>query len=148
MSLGWLAAGLIASSLALSHPLAAQGTATVRGKVTDSDGNAPVASAQVIVNGTRLGSVTQPTGDYVITNVPSGAQTIRVVRIGYTPKESPVTVPASGEVRADFSITRAATRLAEVVTTATGDVERRSTGNVVATIAADSIAKTAPITNV
>jgi TonB-linked SusC/RagA family outer membrane protein len=102
----------------------------------------------VVVTGTRLGAVTQPTGDYVITNVPSGTQTIRVVRIGYTPTQTQVTVPASGEVRADVTITRAATRLAEVVTTATGDVERRSFGNVVATISADSIAKTAPITNV
>ena len=48
----------------------------------------------------------------------------------------------------DLNITRAATRLAEVVTTATGDQERRTFGNVVATLSADSVAKEAPVTNV
>ena len=148
LSLGRIAALMLAGSLSLPGVALAQGTGTIRGKVTDTDGNAPVASAQVIVTGTRLGSITQPTGDYVITGVPSGAQTIRVVRIGYTPTEKEVTVPATGDVRADFGITRAATRLADVVTTATGDQERRTFGNVVATISADSIAKEAPVTNV
>jgi TonB-linked SusC/RagA family outer membrane protein len=128
--------------------LAAQGTATVRGRVTETDGGAPVVSAQVVIAGTRLGAVTQPTGDYVIANVPAGQQTIRVVRIGYTPVDKAVTVPATGEVRADVTIARAATRLAEVVTTATGDQERRTFGNVVATLTADSVAKEAPVTNV
>jgi TonB-linked SusC/RagA family outer membrane protein len=93
-------------------------------------------------------SATTPNGDFVITNVPAGNQTLRVVRIGYTPVERQVTVPASGETRLDVTISRAATRLAEVVTTATGDQERRTFGNVVASIAADSVAKEAPITNV
>ena len=120
-SLGRIAALLLAGSVALPGALAAQGAGTVRGKVTETDGGAAVASAQVVVVGTRLGAITQPTGEYVITGVPTGQQTIRVMRIGYTPADKEVTVPASGEVRADVSIARAATRLAEVVTTATGD---------------------------
>jgi len=147
-SLGRIAALLLAGSVALPGALAAQGTGTVRGKVTETDGGAAVASAQVIVVGTRVGAITQPTGEYVITGVPTGQQTIRVMRIGYTPADKEVTVPASGEVRVDVSIARAATRLAEVVTTATGDQERRTFGNVVATLSADSVAKEAPVTNV
>ena len=147
-SLGLIGRLALAGTLAVPGVLAAQGAGTVRGKITDAEGNVPVIAAQVTVSGTRLGAMTQPTGDYVIPNVPAGAQTIRVVRIGYTPIERQVTVPASGEVRLDVTITRAATRLAEVVTTATGDQERRTFGNVVATIAADSVAKEAPITNV
>jgi hypothetical protein len=132
-SLGRIAALLLVGSVALPGALAAQGTGTVRGKVTETDGGAAVVSAQVVVAGTRLGAVTQPTGEYVITNVPAGPQTIRVMRIGYTPGEKEITVSATAEVRADITIARAATRLAEVVTTATGDQERRSFGNVVAT---------------
>ena len=147
-SLGRIAALLLAGSVALPGALAAQGTGTVRGKITETDGGAAVASAQVVVAGTRFGAITQPTGEYVITGVPAGQQTIRVMRIGYTPADKEVTVPASGEVRADVSIARAATRLAEVVTTATGDQERRTFGNVVATLSADSVAKEAPVTNV
>src|SRR5690349_9077849 len=98
LSLGRLAVlTLLAGSLVLPAAAVAQGTATVRGKVTDTDG--PVVAAQVVVAGTRLGAVTQPTGEYVITNVPAGAQTLRVMRIGYSPTEKQVTVPASGELR-------------------------------------------------
>jgi len=147
-SLGRIAALLLAGSVALPGALAAQGTGTVRGKITETDGGAAVASAQVVVVGTRFGAITQPTGEYVITGVPTGQQTIRVMRIGYTPADKEVTVAASGEVRADIAIARAATRLAEVVTTATGDQERRTFGNVVATLSADSVAKEAPVTNV
>ena len=147
-SLGRIAALLLVGSVALPGALAAQGTGTVRGKVTETDGGAAVVSAQVVVAGTRLGAVTQPTGEYVITNVPAGPQTIRVMRIGYTPGEKEITVSATAEVRADITIARAATRLAEVVTTATGDQERRTFGNVVATVSADSVAKEAPGTNV
>jgi len=149
-SLGRLTPLLLVGSLALPTGLSAQtaGTGTIRGRITDSDGGAPVAAAQVAVTGTRLGAVTQPNGDFVILSVPSGPQRVHVVRIGYAPTDTQVTVPASGEVRLDLAITRAATRLAEVVTTATGDQERRTFGNVVATISADSVAKEAPITNV
>ena len=138
-SLGRLTPLLLVGSLALPTGLSAQtaGTGTIRGRITDSDGGAPVAAAQVAVTGTRLGAVTQPNGDFVILSVPSGPQMVHVVRIGYAPTDTQVTVPASGEVRLDLKITRAATRLAEVVTTATGDQERRTFGNVVATLSAD-----------
>ena len=99
-SLGRIAALLLAGSVALPGALAAQGTGTVRGKITETDGGAAVASAQVVVVGTRLGAISQPTGEYVITGVPTGQQTIRVMRIGYTPADKEVTVAASGEVRA------------------------------------------------
>ena len=68
------------AGLALPAALAAQGGATVRGRVTDAEGNAPVVAAQVMINGTRLGSATTPNGDFVITNVPAGNQTVRIVR--------------------------------------------------------------------
>ena len=151
MSTARVRAFVLAVAASLAVPVVVSGQSpggTVRGRVTDADGGAPVPAAQVIVNGTRLGTVTQPTGDFVIPNVPAGAQTIRVVRIGYTPNERQVTVAAGAETRLDVSLSRAATRLAEVVTTATGDQERKSFGNVVATINADSVAKEAPVTNV
>jgi TonB-linked SusC/RagA family outer membrane protein len=125
-----------------------QGTGTVRGRISDADGQGPVASAQVIIVGTRLGTQSRASGEYSVSNVPAGNQTVRVVRIGYSPLERAVTVPAGAEVTLDIELSRAATRLAEVVTTATGDQERRSFGNVVASVKADSVVGTAPVTNV
>jgi TonB-linked SusC/RagA family outer membrane protein len=141
---------LFTACLTLPVALAAQaaGTGTVRGKITDTDGGAPVVSAQITVGGTRLGAVSQPTGEFVIAGIPSGATTLRIVRLGYVPVSRDVTVPASGEVRVDVALSKAATRLTEVVTTATGDQERRTFGNVVATVKADSIVGKSPVTTV
>lgn len=139
----------ILGSLALPATAMSQATTgSIRGTVTDSDGNGPVASAQVVVVGTRLGTQTRPSGEYVIAGVPAGNQTVRVVRIGYSPVERTVAVAAGAEATLDVQLQRAATRLAEVVTTATGDQERRSFGNVVATVNADSVVGKAPVTNV
>lgn len=147
---GWsrrLAAAM-AFSLAVVSPAGAQATGSITGKVTDADGSGPVAAAQVVVVGTRLGGSTTLNGEYRITGVPAGAVQLRVVRIGYAPGTQSVTVTAGQAVTADFAMTKAATRLQEVVTTATGQMERKSFGNVVATLKIDSIAAVAPVTNV
>jgi TonB-linked SusC/RagA family outer membrane protein len=126
----------------------AQGTAVVRGRVTEAGSGNVIAAAQVSVTTTRLGGLTDNDGRYVIRGVPSGSVTIRVVRLGYQPTTKTVTVPASGEVVADFSLTNAAKTLDAVVTTATGEQSRKSYGNVVATVRADSLAEKAAATNV
>jgi len=127
---------------------AAQTTGTIRGRVTDADGSGPVSAAQVVIAGTRVGAVTGISGEYRITGAAPGQVQLRVQRLGYSPATQQVTVTAGGTANADFTISKAATRLQEVVTTATGQVERKTFGNVVATIKTDSIADIAPITNV
>lgn len=124
--------------------------AVIRGKVTDKETGQPVPSAQVVVIGfaQRLGAVTDDQGNYVLRNLPAGAATLRATRIGYEPMDQQVAVPADGELTVNFALGHAATRLEEVVTTATGEQSRRSLGNVVATVQADSLAKTEPVTNV
>ncbi|MCC6318699.1 MAG: SusC/RagA family TonB-linked outer membrane protein [Gemmatimonadaceae bacterium] len=134
--------------LGVTSALRAQAIGSITGRVTDSDGSGPVNAAQVVVVGTRLGAATSLNGEYRITGVPAGAHEVRVVRIGYTPVQQQVTVTADGSVTLDFTMTKAATRLQEVVTTATGQMERKSFGNVVATIKTDSIAAVAPVTTV
>ena len=128
--------------------LSAQTTGRIRGRVTDAEDKAPLPAVQISVVGTNNGAVTGATGQYVITGVPAGPVTLRIRRIGYTSKTQDVLVTAGAEVVADIALTRAATQLSEVITTATGDVEKKSYGNVIATIKADSIIGKAPITNV
>jgi TonB-linked SusC/RagA family outer membrane protein len=74
--------------------------------------------------------------------------TLRATRIGYSPADQQVTVPADGDVTVNFALSHAATRLEEVVTTATGEQSRRQMGNVVATVAADSIVKQSPVNTI
>lgn len=124
--------------------------ANIKGKVTDKDGGQPIVAAQIAVTvGTsRLGAVTDNNGDYIIRGVAAGQVRVAVTRLGYQPMSQLVTVPNDGEVTADFALTHATLRLEDVVTTATGEQSRRTIGNAVATVKADSITKTQPVTNV
>jgi TonB-dependent SusC/RagA subfamily outer membrane receptor len=126
----------------------AQGVGTIRGRVTDAVSGAPVAAAQISLVTTRLGGLTDNEGRYVLRGVPSGNVTVRVVRIGYQPATTQVQVAAGGDVTADVKLTVAAKTLDAVVTTATGEQSRKSFGNVVATVRADSLIEKAAATNV
>ena len=126
----------------------AQGVGTVRGKITVKDNGQPLLSAQVLIVGSRRGAITNNAGEYVITAVPAGSVTLRALRIGYQAGEQTVIVPAGGEATANFTLEQSATRLGEVVTTATGQMSRREVGNVVSTIRVDSLVQSAPIVTV
>jgi TonB-linked SusC/RagA family outer membrane protein len=121
----------------------AQGTGTVRGRVTDAGSQRPVSDAQVSVAGTTLGAITNATGDYVVANVPAGARQVRVRRIGYSAAEQPVTVSAGGTARLDFALATTAAQLDQIVVTALGQTAvARSIGTAVQTVAGADIAET------
>jgi hypothetical protein len=66
-------------------------TGSIGGKVTDERG-APIAGAQVGVQGTTAGAQTGTNGEYVIARVAAGAQTVRVRMLGFRPDSASVTV--------------------------------------------------------
>src|SRR4051812_2787994 len=120
----------------------------VHGRVIDKESGQPVTAAQVTVIGTSLGALTNNDGQFTINGVTAGQVTVRAARIGYQPQNQVVVVSDNGQTTANFSLDRAVARLEEVVTTATGEQSRREMGNVVATVKADSVVQTQPITNV
>lgn len=148
----FMSSPLPAAAAAVREPAAApigNLAGAVRGRVTDAESGQPIPSAQVSVIGSpNLGAITNANGDYVVRGVTAGTVVLRVSRIGYQPARVTVSVPDGGETVANASLTRAAARLEDVVTTATGDQSRRSLGNVVATVNADSLAKTAPVSSI
>jgi TonB-linked SusC/RagA family outer membrane protein len=135
-------------SVGVAQAQAPRFTGSVRGKVTERGTNQSAPSVQIVVVGTRLGAVTDNNGNFVIRGVPAGAASLRAVRIGYQAATQPVTITDGGEAVVNFALDRAVTQLDQVVTTATGTQSRREMGNVVATLAADSLASTAPIADV
>ncbi len=142
-------AGAAVVSGARAPHVAPRLAAVVRGRVTDRESGQPVPSAQVVVVGSlNIGAITNANGDYVLRGVSAGAVVLRISRIGYEPTRVSVTTVDNGEAVANATLSRAAARLEDVVTTATGDQSRRSLGNVVATVNADSLAKTAPIKSI
>jgi hypothetical protein len=109
--------------LPLARPsvVAAQGaaqTGSVAGKVTDDKG-APVAGAQVGIQGTTVGAQTSATGDYQLPRVPVGAQTVRVRMLGFRPDSASVTVAEGQRASHDFTLQRNPLQLQTLVVTGT-----------------------------
>ena len=78
----WTLASLFVLALAPGL-LDAQQTGTIVGTVIDAASQRPLQSAQVFIPGTNLGALSTQAGRFILLNVPSGAQTVRVVLIGY-----------------------------------------------------------------
>ncbi|MBX6330765.1 MAG: TonB-dependent receptor [Gemmatimonadaceae bacterium] len=117
------------------------------GTVVDAATHEPIATATVVIEGTRLGTMTNDSGQYRIPNVPPGTVTLSARRIGYAKQTQSVTVTADREVRADFALARSASALEQVVITATGETRNRELGNAVSEIDSASISR-APVNDV
>jgi TonB-linked SusC/RagA family outer membrane protein len=117
----WLLAFIVA--LALPAGATAQTAGTVQGRVTDAATSAPIAGAQVTVDGTGLGSLSDDQGRFQIVNVPAGGQTIRADILGYAAAEQTVSVTAGGSVTVDFQLSQSAVEVEGVIVTALG-IER------------------------
>ncbi len=123
-----------------------QSGGTIAGRLTDVTTGRPLPAAAVIVDETGYRATTKADGQYAISGVPSGTYTITARILGHTPQSKPIVVHADSVTRIDFALADAATALEEVVTTAVGDQRKIELGNAIATINADSIVRTAPIT--
>ncbi|MFQ6609725.1 MAG: carboxypeptidase-like regulatory domain-containing protein, partial [Fidelibacterota bacterium] len=75
---------------------------TVTGKVTDASSGNGLAGANVVVDGTNLGSAADANGMYHITNVPNGTVTITASMIGYDKVSKTITV--RGMVSVNFEL--------------------------------------------
>src|SRR3954469_20379973 len=82
-------------ALLLLTPLAAwaQGTAIIRGRITDAATGAPLVGVQVRVEGTAIGGLTDAEGAFTISGAPAGARVLTTRRLGYAPARAPITVP-------------------------------------------------------
>lgn len=119
----------------IASAVLAQEGGTLTGRVIDATSNAPVPSAQVQVVGTTRGAVTGDDGRFRIAGIRAGQYQVRVLRIGYQASVQTVDVPAAGTADANFSLAPAAVSLEEVITTATGERERkREIGSAVSTM--------------
>ena len=95
-SLRMLGLGLGAAML-LAPALAAQETGTVTGRVVDERG-AGISGAQVFLKQPAISTQTAPGGNYTLQRVPTGAQTVHVRMLGFSPDSVSVTVESGGTV--------------------------------------------------
>lgn len=103
---------LLSSSLAAF----AQDTGTIKGKVVDEISQEPIPFANVVVQGSQLGSATDIDGNFQINKVPFGYQKLEVSAVGYAPKTSTdVLVTKANTPYIEIGLSATATQLKEVV---------------------------------
>lgn len=136
MSNSILRGALLAACLAAAAPptLLAQQGGIIAGRVLDAASGAPIPSAQVQIVNTNRGVVTGDDGRFRIVNLQPGTYRVRVLRIGYQAGAQTVTVGTGAAGEIVFRLNQTAVNLDQVVTTATGETERkREQGSAVST---------------
>src|SRR5690349_16920785 len=113
-----VAAAALAVPAVTAH---AQATGTITGRVTDRATQQPIGDAQVLIVGTTRGARTNDAGQYRLVSVPAGTLRLRVIRLGYEAELKTVTINGNESVTADFALGATATRLDQVVVSATGE---------------------------
>ena len=119
-----LAAAVAAFAIGLPQPIAAQGptTGAISGTASDSSGNGLEGVTVSAVNqatGFKLSTLTKKSGAYTLQGLETGTYNVSARIIGYRPEvRNDLIVRVTQNVRANFSLTRQAVQLSELVTKA------------------------------
>ena len=141
------ARALTACSLLIVPVAAGAQAGAISGTVTTARSAEPVGGATVLLETTRFGAITTPSGAYRITGVPPGTYTVSVRRLGYVRATRQVTLRDTLTVH--FELERAASTLEQVVVTGTPTAQsRRELGNAIGQVSASDLVKVAPKPNV
>src|SRR5512140_2385597 len=139
---------LLVSMLMVTAGLAkAQQSGRITGLVLDSATAKPLASARVLVVGTTLGSNTNSDGRFTISNVPAGAQQLRITRIGFAPVNRQVIVGSGATASINVDMHAQAVQLTPVVSIGYGTQLRRDVTGSVSSVTTEGIDK-APIATI
>ena len=126
---------LIAGVLFAPVIAVSQQTGAITGGVTDASSRAPIPSVRVQIVGSPRAAIADANGKFRIANLSPGQYQVRALRIGFSASIQTVTVTAGGAANVDFTLSPVAISLEEVVTTATGETQRkREQGTAVATL--------------
>ncbi|MBN1407306.1 MAG: TonB-dependent receptor [Calditrichaceae bacterium] len=102
---------LLASSICFSGT-----TGKIAGQITDKENGYPLAGANVIIEGTMLGSTTDLDGYYVILNVPPGKYTLVAQYVGYQEQKlTNVSVSIDLTSKHNFQLSEGALELEEAI---------------------------------
>lgn len=110
--------GLLAGLLLLTTGPALAQTGAASGRVTDAESGEPLPGAYVSFAGTALRDASDIQGDYRISNVPTGEQTLVVSYIGYVADSIAVRIAAGETLRQDVALRFATIAGQEVVVSA------------------------------
>jgi len=98
-------------------PALSQESGEIRGSIIDVDREDPLVGANVFLQGTTIGSVTNLDGIYSIRNVPPGTYTVIARFVGYRQQTHEITVAPNETVSLEFALSQTAFQFDEVVVT-------------------------------
>lgn len=104
------------------HILAQTGKGSINGTVTDSL-NHTVPFANIQVKGLKIKTTSDGSGNFTLTGVPVGTQTVRVSITGYKTQEQQATIAADQVSKVDFILAEANADLKEVIVSASRRAE-------------------------
>lgn len=119
--------------LSFGSALAQEGT--ISGTVVDSTTSNTIPGVNVLVTETGTGTATNQNGEFTISGVPAGSQTVEFSFVGYRTKQVPVEVTANETTNIRVQLARSEVELQNIVVTALGiEREERALGYSVGTI--------------
>ena len=145
-------AALITILLALLLPSAPAGDrGSIYGVITDAETGDPLAYANVVIVGTKMGGMTLTDGAYRINRVPAGVYTVKAMMMGYkTEMKRDVEVRKGTEVELDFELDKTIVgRTQEIVVEgelpqieiSESDVSHRASGDEIEELRVDDVAE-------
>src|SRR5688572_24375760 len=139
----WTGRHVLSLALLAMTPLVAAAQLTVSGRVTN-DAGVGLPGAQVVIEGTTVGTATDPEGAYrLLIPTPRGAMVLLVRTIGYRPARDTLT-ETSGTSTRDFRLAPDPLNLSQVVVTASrAEAERATLGMTISTVNGDELSRSA-----
>lgn len=116
---------LFFSWVSLVSAAEATADANVFGHVTDRKTGEHLSYINIVLRQTTIGTTTDATGHYMLTNLPEGTFVIAAECMGYVTEEKTVTVTHGQSVEVNFEIEEDALNLDEVVVTAGRTEQKR-----------------------
>jgi len=99
-----------------------KGEAVLRGRVVNANGT-PVQGARVEVEGTVSRALTGPEGEFTLTELPSGTQSVVARQMGFAPVSQPVELSTRAPTNTVITMSRPVTVLEAVVVEATSELQ-------------------------
>ena len=98
--------------------------ATLTGRIVDKANGEPLIGAAIIIDGTSTGTITDYDGNYTLTNLPSGKNTIRVSYVSYQSTVREVVFANTSETKTvDFALQSDDKQIDEVAVVARKNLE-------------------------
>lgn len=91
--------------------------AAIKGKIVNEQ-NVPLSDANISIDKTKYGAVSNRDGAYYIGGLNAGTVTLKVSILGYKTAQATITLPENGEVEQNFTLVSESEQLAEVVISA------------------------------